>query len=210
MTLDTFVHIYEQPKSEGKPVFLLLHGTGGDENDLVSLIQMIDSEAGYLSVRGNINENGMNRFFERKAMGVFDEESLKTETKKLHAFLDAAAEEYGFTRANLIALGYSNGANIAGSLIFHYQDALEAGMLLHPMVPIREVEIPNLEGKNFFIGAGENDPICPPEETEELETLLSQAGAEVTVYWGRAGHSLTQEELTSARGWYEELQQEKG
>lgn len=203
MTVDTFVHIYQEAKSEVKPVFLLLHGTGGDEKDLISLAQMIDSEAGILSVRGNINENGMNRFFERKAMGVFDEESLKEETKKLDAFLTAAAEEYGFTRANLIALGYSNGANIAGSLIFHYQDALEAGMLLHPMVPLRGIDLPDLSGKKFFIGAGKNDPICPPEETEELESLLAEAGAEVKVYWGHAGHSLTQEELAYAKSWYE-------
>lgn len=205
MTLDSFVHIYQEPKTEGKPTFLLLHGTGGDEKDLISLAQMVDSEAGILSVRGNINENGMNRFFARKAMGVFDEESLKEETQKLHAFLDQAAEEYEFTRAELIALGYSNGANIAGSLVFHYQDALEAGMLLHPMVPIRGLELPDLNGKDFFIGAGKNDPICPPEETEELEVLLKEAGAHTKVYWGQAGHSLTQEELESAKEWYNTL-----
>lgn len=205
MTLDSFVHIYQEPKTEGKPIFLLLHGTGGDENDLISLAQMVDSEAGVLSVRGNINENGMNRFFERKAMGVFDEESLKEETKKLHEFLDQAAEEYEFTRAELIALGYSNGANIAGSLIFHYQDALEAGMLLHPMVPLRGLDLPDLTGKNYFIGAGKNDPICPAEETEELEELLKKAGANIEVYWGQAGHSLTQEELAHAKQWYQTL-----
>lgn len=204
MTIESFIHVYQEAKVAGKPTFLLLHGTGGDENDLISLVQMIDPKAGFLSVRGNINENGMNRFFERKAMGVFDEDSLKEETKKLYEFLKSASKHFGFDSSELIALGYSNGANIAGSLFFHYDDALEAGMLLHPMVPLRNISLPNLMNKKIFIGAGENDPICPPEETEELMQLLKEAGAEVSIYWGQAGHSLTQEELAYAKKWYEE------
>lgn len=203
LALDEFVYIYQEAKKENKPTFLLLHGTGGDEKDLIALAQVIDKEAGFLSLRGNINENGMNRFFKRKAMGIFDIDSLKEETEKLHKFLNAASEKYKFKRENLIGLGYSNGANIAASLIFHYHNALEKGILLHPMVPLRETELPNLTCKSFFIGAGKNDPICPAEETNELVDMLESAGASIEVFWGEAGHSLSKEELESAKLWYD-------
>lgn len=203
LALDEFVYIYQEAKKENKPTFLLLHGTGGDEKDLITLAQVIDEEAGFLSLRGNINENGMNRFFKREAMGVFNIKNLKEETEKLYNFLNAAAEKYRFKRENLIALGYSNGANIAASLIFHYYNVLEKGILLHPMVPLRETELPDLAHKSFFIGAGKNDPICPAEETNELIDMLEGAGASIEIFWGQEGHSLTKEELESAKLWYE-------
>lgn len=205
MSIESFIHIYNEPLMGNSTIFLLLHGTGGDENDLIQLAKMIDPQAGILSLRGNIDENGMNRFFERKAMGVLDEDSLKKETVKLNEFLDAAASEYNFKKEQLVVLGYSNGANIAASLLFHYKDTLYQGMLLHPMVPLRSVELPDLSKQRLFIGAGENDPICPIEETKELEKLLSDAGASITMYWGNNGHSLSQNELNAASMWYENL-----
>lgn len=205
MSIESFIHIYNEPLMGNTTIFLLLHGTGGDENDLIQLAKMIDPQAGILSLRGNIDENGMNRFFERKAMGVLDEESLKKETVKLYDFLNAAASEYHFKKEQLVVLGYSNGANIASSLLFHYKDAFNQGMLLHPMVPLRTVELPDLSRQRLFIGAGENDPICPPEETEELEQMLSKTGASITMYWGKDGHSLSQNELNAASMWYENL-----
>jgi phospholipase/carboxylesterase len=103
----------------------------------------------------------------------------------------------------MVALGYSNGANIAGSLLFHYQNALRGAMLLHPMVPRRGVEMPDLTNIPVFISAGANDPICPPEETKELHTILEAAHADVQVHWENYGHQLTYSELEAARGWYQ-------
>lgn len=195
-------HIFKKGTDASKPTLLLLHGTGGNEQDLLPLAQLIDAEANVLSVRGNITENGMPRFFKRLAEGVFDEENLKEETKNLAEFIDEAAEEHGFDRKNVVALGYSNGANIAGGLLFLYQDALRGAMLHHPMVPLRGIELPDLNNVPVFIGAGENDPICSPEESRELKTLLEKAGAKVEIDWGQSGHSLTQQELAAAAKWY--------
>lgn len=195
-------HLFKEGANPSKPTLLLLHGTGGNEQDLLPLAQMIDPEAAILSVRGNILENGMPRFFKRLAEGIFDEKNLEEETKNLADFIDEAAAKYGFDRSNVIAVGYSNGANIAGSLLFRYQNVLKGAILHHPMVPARGLSLPDLSQVPVFIGAGENDPICPPEESRELKELLEEAGAEVEIDWGQSGHSLTQTELEAARNWY--------
>ena len=132
-------HIFKPGKDASKPVLLLLHGTGGTEQDLLGLADLIDPDAGVLSVRGNVLENGMPRFFRRLAEGVFDEEDLIFRTQELNAFIDDAAKENDFDRLNVIAVGYSNGANIAASLLFHYADALKGAILHHPMVPSAEL-----------------------------------------------------------------------
>ncbi len=195
-------HIFHKGKDPKKPTLLLLHGTGGNESDLLPLAERVDPEASVLSVRGNVLENGMPRFFRRIAEGIFDEEDLIFRTQELYKFLQEAAEKYGFDRENIVAIGYSNGANIAASLLFHYQDALKGGILHHPMVPRRGVELPDLAGIFVFIAAGTNDPICPPKETEELHFLLDQANAKVEVHWENKGHQLTTEEVEAARRWY--------
>ena len=195
-------HIYIKGKDGNKLTLLLLHGTGGDERDLLSLARKVDPEASVLSVRGNVLENGMPRFFKRLAEGIFDEEDLIFRTKELNEFLDKAAVEYNFNRDNIVAIGYSNGANIAGSLLFHYKDALKAAILHHPMVPIRGLDLPDLSGKRVFIAAGTNDPICSPEESIELKSLLEGAGAKVDIHWEDKGHQLTNEEVEAARKWY--------
>src|SRR5699024_8920789 len=169
---------------------LLLHGTGGNEHDLLPLARIIDDDASILSVRGNVSENGMPRFFRRLAEGVFDEDDLIFRTEELHTFLDDAATEHDFKRNDVVAVGYSNGANIAASLLYHHEHSLKAAILLHPMVPRRDVELPDLSGVSVFIGAGKNDPICTPEETEELAKQLKEAGADVEVQWGNHGHQL--------------------
>lgn len=198
-------HLFKKGNDASKPTLLLLHGTGGNEEDLLPLAQMIDPDANVLSVRGNINENGMPRFFKRLAEGVFDEEDLVFRTKELNEFLDEAAEKYEFDRNNVLAVGYSNGANIAGSLLFHYEDALKGAILHHPMVPRRGVDLPDLSGTPVFIGAGTNDQMCPPEESEELKSLLEEAGANVTLHWESYGHQLTQPEVQAAAKWYQSL-----
>jgi phospholipase/carboxylesterase len=198
-------HIFNKGKDSAKPTFLMLHGTGGNELDLLPLAGMIDDEASVLSVRGNVLENGMPRFFRRLAEGVFDEEDLIFRTKELNEFLDEAAVKYDFDRDNIIAIGYSNGANIAASLLFHYQDALKGAILHHPMVPRQGMELPDLTGKHVFIAAGTNDPICSPLESAELQSLLEQANANVALHWEHRGHQLTKEEVEAAADWYRKL-----
>lgn len=198
-------HIFNKGKNEKKPTLLLLHGTGGNELDLLPLAGRIDDEASVLSVRGNVLENGMPRFFRRLAEGVFDIEDLIFRTKELNDFLDEAAAKYEFDRNNVIAVGYSNGANIAASLLFHYQDALKGAILHHPMVPLRGIELPDLSGKSVFIAAGTNDPICPPAESEELQSLLEKANAKVELHWEDRGHQLTLQEVEAAAEWYKGL-----
>jgi len=198
-------HIFNKGQDPNKPTLLLLHGTGGNELDLLPLAGRIDDEASVLSVRGNVLENGMPRFFRRLAEGVFDEEDLVFRTKELNEFLDEAAEKYGFDRKNIIAIGYSNGANIAASLLFHYQNALRGAILHHPMVPRMGIELPDLSGKNVFIAAGTNDPICSPMESAELESLLKNVNAKVELHWENSGHQLTMEEVEAAAKWYIEL-----
>lgn len=197
-------HIFKKGTDANAPVLLLLHGTGGTERDLLPLADRISPASSVLSVRGNVLENGMPRYFRRLAEGVFDIEDLLFRTKELNDFLDTAAQEYGFDRNNLVAIGYSNGANIAGSLLFHYKGTLRGAILHHPMVPIRGVELPDLTGVPCFIGAGSNDPICAPQETEDLQRLLSEAGAPVTVHWEQYGHQLTSTEVAAAAAWYNE------
>lgn len=180
--------------------FLLLHGTGGDEHDLLGIAKFINPSFNVLSVRGNIQENGMNRFFKRLTEGIFDEEDLVFRTHQLYDFLDMKAIEYGFDRTKVVVLGYSNGANIATSILFHYSDAFAKAILLHPMVPIRK-ELPDLTHLDVFIGAGKNDQICPPEQSIELERLLTNANAKVHLHWESNGHRLNQSEIDAIKIW---------
>lgn len=155
-------HVYREGSNPSAPTILLLHGTGGTETDLLPLAELVSPESNVLGVRGNVSEHGMPRFFRRLAEGVFDIEDLIFRTRELHEFLDEAAEQYGFDRRNIVAIGYSNGANIAGSLLFHYADSLRGAILHHPMVPLRDVVLPDLAGSPVFIAAGKKRPdVCP-------------------------------------------------
>jgi len=197
-------HIYQQGTNANAPTLLLLHGTGGNERDLLPLAERIDPGASVLSVKGNVSENGMPRFFRRLAEGVFDEEDLLFRTQELHDFVNEASRTYGFDRSRVVAVGYSNGANIAASLMFHIPGAIQGAILHHPMVPRRGVTLPDLAGVPVFIGAGRNDPICAASETEELSALLLGAGAGVRVHWEQHGHQLTGTEVAAAAAWYRE------
>ena len=198
-------HVFQKGSNPSKPTFLMLHGTGGNENDLLPIAAHIDPEASVLGVRGNVSENGMPRFFKRLSEGVFDMEDLKLRTEELNGFISQAAEEHGFDRSNVIAIGYSNGANIAANLLFTYADALKGAILHHPMVPNRDAELPNLAGVPVFIAAGTNDPICPAEESTDLERILNDAGASVQLHWENYGHQLTMPEVEAAKEWYDKL-----
>ncbi|MBS4196910.1 alpha/beta hydrolase [Lederbergia citri] len=194
-------HIFQKGQDPKAPTLLLLHGTGGTEHDLINIGKMISPNSSLLGVRGNVLENGMPRFFRRLAEGVFDEEDLVLRTEELQQFIDKSAEEYQFDRHNVMAIGYSNGANIAGSLLFHYKDSLKAAILFHPMVPRRGIELPALSGTSVFIGAGKNDPLCPAQESIDLMELLQNAGAQVQIHWENHGHQLTRSEVEKAAEW---------
>lgn len=195
------IHVYHKGTDANQPTLVLFHGTGGNEQDLLPLAELLAPGASVLGIRGNVLENGMPRYFRRLAEGVFDEEDLIFRTHELKQFLDVAAAQYGFDADNLVAVGYSNGANIAGSLLFHYGNLFRSAVLLHPMVPLRGLAIPSLNGVSVFIGAGTNDPLIRVEETRELEQVLQGAGAEVTSHWGNQGHRLSAAEAEAARDW---------
>ncbi len=196
-------HIFIKGINEQAPTLLLLHGTGGNEKDLLPLAEMIDKSANVLGVRGNVVENGMPRYFKRLAEGVFDEADLLYRTKELSDFLDDMSNTYQFDRKQVVAIGYSNGANIAASMIFHDQHAFAGAVLLKPMVPLRNIKLPDLTSLPIFIGAGKNDPLISGKETIELKEMLRKAGAQVEEYWGEAGHQLTREEILKAKDWFE-------
>ncbi|HEY7406796.1 MAG TPA: VOC family protein [Gemmatimonadaceae bacterium] len=200
-----FVHRYVPPESgselAGGTTLLLLHGTGGDENDLIPLGRSLLPGAGLLSPRGKVLERGAPRFFRRLAEGVFDLEDLARRTEELASFVEAATAAYGLERDGIVAAGFSNGANIAGSLLLRRPGLLRGAVLLSPMVPYEPEELPNLEGTSVFIGAGRSDPIAPAVQVERLASMLRDAGADVAVHWQNAGHTVTKDELDAAQRW---------
>src|SRR5437868_4938531 len=194
-----FVHEFVPGSS--KRTLLLLHGTGGNEHDLVPLGRQIDSTAAILSPRGKVLENGMPRFFRRLAEGIFDEEDLKRRTHQLADFVDAAAEQYEFAADQVVAVGYSNDANIAGGVLLLRPETLRAAILFRAMVPLVPEKLPHLSSARVWIGAGNQDPIIRTSETQRLVELLRGAGADVTIRFFDAGHNLTNNEIEIARDW---------
>jgi phospholipase/carboxylesterase len=197
-----FVHRFVPGALASAPTILTLHGTGGDENDLVPLARMIDSDSAILSPRGRVLENGNPRFFRRLAEGVFDQEDLRAQTLALGQFVDAAAAQYHFTRARVIALGYSNGANIAASLLLTTPGVLMGAILLRPMLPFEPATHPDLHGIPILISAGRRDPIVPRRLTERLAEVLAHGGATVTTLWQDTGHALSPGELEQVSAWW--------
>ena len=200
--LNDFIHQFIPAPVEGAVTILALHGTGGDENDLVPLARMIDAQAAVLSPRGRVLENGMPRYFRRLAEGVFDLDDLRRRTDELVAFVAEAAEQYRFDSSRVMALGYSNGANIAASVLLARPDVLAGGMLLRPMVPFEPEGPSNLTGKRVLVSDGRLDQMIPQALTERLVALLEQSGAMVTTWWHSTGHNLTPGEPARVREWY--------
>jgi predicted esterase len=198
-----FIHEFI-PRSSSRTL-LLLHGTGGNERDLIPLGRELDPNVSLLSPRGKVLENGMPRFFRRLAEGVFDLEDLKNRTNELADFVAAAAQHYGFAADKVIAVGYSNGANIAASMLLLRAEALSAAILFRAMVPLVPETQPNLSSVNVWIGAGSEDPIIPTSETRRLVELLRSAGADVTLRFFNAGHGLTNSDVETAARWLKDL-----
>ena len=197
-----FIHRWEPAGERGSGATLLvLHGTGGNENDLVPMARELLPDAAILSPRGKVEERGMPRFFRRLAQGVFDLEDLAVRTDELSRFIDDAAKTYSFDREKVFALGFSNGANIAASLLLRRGAVFKGGVLLSPMLPFEPETTPDLSSVNLFVGAGTADTMIPADQTRLLIEALRRAGARVTDYWHPAGHTITHEELRSAKAW---------
>ena len=202
-----YVHRYVPPPQPrtSKTTLLLLHGTGGNENDLIPLGQALAPRAGLLSPRGRVQERGMPRFFRRVAEGVFDLEDLALRTVELAEFVQAAATRYGFDPGNVVAVGFSNGANIGASLLLTRPGLLRAAVLLRAMVPFEPARPPVLSGVPVWLGAGRADPMVSAANTERLAALLRAAGASVTLEWQPGGHGLAEGEVEAAARWLSDV-----
>jgi phospholipase/carboxylesterase len=200
-----FVHRYLPGEDESGPTLLMLHGTGGDEEDLIGLGETLAPGAAILSPRGKVSEYGAPRFFRRLAEGVFDHEDLLFRTHELAEFAEAASTEYGFERSKLVAVGYSNGANVAASTILLHPGLLRAAVLFRAMVPFEPDVTPHLSGMPIFLAAGRMDRMIPPDNTQRLADILIEAGADVDLRWRNVGHPLTYDDVSEAKQWLASL-----
>lgn len=196
-----FIHVYKPPATPGGPIMLLLHGTGGNEHDLVPLAGMLLPGAGILSPRGKVLERGMPRFFRRLAEGVFDIEDLKLRTAELAGFITESAAAHQFSTRHVVAVGFSNGANVAGALLLLRPEVLGTAVLFRAMVPLVPETLPTIPATPVLISNGRMDPLVSAEETERLAALFRSAGADVTVAWQNSGHELTEADVITAREW---------
>jgi predicted esterase len=193
--------LHEFVPGNSSRTLLLLHGTGGNERDLLPLGRELDPDASLLSPRGKILENGMPRFFRRLAEGVFDLEDLKTRTNELANFVAAAVRHYKLAADHVVGVGYSNGANIAASMLLLRPEIMHAAILFRAMVPLIPDKMPDLSSVRIWIGAGDQDPIIPVSETKRLAELLRSAGADVTIRFAEAAHGLTNDDVEAADHW---------
>jgi predicted esterase len=196
-----FTHVFEPASNPGAPTLLLLHGTGGNEHDLIAVGRSLDPGAALLSPRGKVLERGMPRFFRRLSEGVFDVEDLKLRTHELAGFVAAAAAHFRFDAARVIAVGFSNGANIAASLLLLAPGTLAGAVLFRAMVPLVPDQVPMLTGTAVLLSNGRTDTMMQSAETERLAALLRSTGVDLTLVWQPGGHGLTQADVDAAREW---------
>lgn len=199
MTSLSYLHRFEAGTDPSAPPLLLLHGTGGDENDLIPLAKKLSPGSALLSPRGDVSEHGARRFFARLAEGVFDPAEVTRRTHALADFIGAAAKHYGLDPEKLTAVGFSNGANIAATLLLLRPETLAAAALLRPMVVLEPSQLPDLTGKRVLLSSGNVDPIVPADHPPRLAGLLRRAGASVTLQAHAASHGLVPGDLTAMR-----------
>ncbi len=199
--LSDSIHRFVPATKPDLPALLLLHGTGGNESDLIELGRDLLPGAALLSPRGKVLENGMPRFFRRLREGVFDIEDLKFRAGELGDFVDSARRQYHIESSPLIAVGYSNGANIGSALMFARPVLLAGCCLLRPMVPYRPYPLPDLSGRKVCLLAGSHDSTMPSDQPDELKLLFEQCRADVLLYKSNAGHELTSVDIRIAQAW---------
>ena len=189
-------HFAEVAAPAGAPLVVLLHGTGGNENDLLGLGRELLPTAHLIAPRGDVSEGGALRFFRRTGEGVYDMDDLARATAKLAAFLAAQRQRLGASVA--YALGYSNGANILASVMFSAPALVERAVLMHPLIPFVPPPQPALAGRSVLVTAGRRDPICLPAMTERLAAYFASQGARVSTVWHEGGHELRAAEVGAA------------
>jgi predicted esterase len=199
---DAFAHRFIPANQERRPLLLLLHGTGGDENDLIPLGRMLAPGAAILSPRGQVLEHGMPRFFRRHAEGVFDLEDLERRTRELADWLAAARTAYDVDDRPVVAVGFSNGANIAAAMLLRRPEALAGGALFRATLPLEPGGVPDVRGRRVFLAEARDDPYVRVPDAERLIALLEQGGANVTVRWTDGGHGLNPADVAAARTWF--------
>jgi phospholipase/carboxylesterase len=197
--LDSHMHLFRPGKAGDLRTLLMLHGTGGDEVSFAQLGPILAPGAAVVSVRGNVDEHGMSRFFRRVAEGVYDMADLAFRTRALEDFVGAVSQNYKINQDHLIGVGYSNGANILANLLFQDPLPLAAAVLMHPLIPFTPQDQPGLAGRRVLITAGERDPICPPAMTRALYDYFERQGTAVQLVFHSGGHELQESELGVVR-----------
>lgn len=196
-----FIHRFV-PGEESADTLLVLHGTGGNESDLIGIGQAIAPGAAILSPRGNVLENGAPRFFKRIAEGVFEPKEVRTRAEELARFIRAAAVTYRLDPSRIFAFGYSNGANIASTVMLIEPGAIQGSILFRPMLVYEPPDKPDLSGSSIFISAGRLDPIVPTASVEQLAEIFRSGNADVTLKWQISGHNLVPSEVREAAEWF--------
>lgn len=196
MSTDAYVHKV-LPGRPGGPLLFVFHGTGGDEDQFLTLGRELMPEATIVSPRGDVSEQGFARFFRRTAEGVYDMADLARASAKMAGFV--AAHAAAARPSAVFGLGYSNGANILASTIFARPALFDAAVLMHPLIPFEPAVDGSLAGKRILITAGRRDPICPPNLTSRLESWLRAAGADVIVDWHDGAHEVRPDEIEAAK-----------
>lgn len=198
-----YQYIYTEGKAD-KPVFILLHGTGGDENNLVPIAKAFDPEATILSIRGNVSENGMNRYFKRHGEGDYDVEDLHKRGQDLRTFIEEKAKEYNFSLNDTILFGFSNGSNIGINMLLQESSPFHKAMLYAPMYPVEIDAEVQLDGAKIFLSMGENDPIVPQAESEHVIEIFESRGADVEQVWVNS-HEINEKNLIAGKQWVDSL-----
>lgn len=199
----SFIHRFKPASEATRPPLLLLHGTGGNEDDLLPLANMLSPGSALLSPRGKVLEGGMPRFFRRLAEGVFDEEDVRRRAHELADFVEEARSAYGLPAP--VAVGFSNGANIAAAMLQLRPETLAGAVLLRAMVPLQNPPAADLSGKSVLIASGASDPIVPADNAKRLAAMLEQEGARVQHHMLPAGHGLSQADIVLSKAWIEQL-----